>query len=321
MKCLTILVSSLKSEIKDHQSTVTYPPYFLDLPNAAAKSADVLLLPLPYEGTVTYGRGTKRAPAKIWRASTEVETWDEEIGVDLESTAIHNAAAVKHNVRDSIKGYLRRVRQMAEDLQQHRGLVIGVGGEHSLTPPLVFAADDDADLSDITIVQFDAHADLRETYEGTSFSHACAMRRLVDRGAKLWSIGIRSLCEEEAEFVERSDQVKIFTAQNLTADVGTGQDLLQRLLSLTGKVYLTIDIDVLEVHLCPGTGTPQPGGLSWWSLLRHLKTLLRENSQCELIGADLVEVAPMPGTYVNEFVAARLLTKMLAYCFVDRIDK
>jgi agmatinase len=293
---------------------VIHPAYFLDLPNAAAKSADALLLPLPYEATVTYGRGTKRAPAKIWRASAEVETWDEEIGVDLESIAVHNAVAVKHNVRDSVKGYLRRVRQMAEDLHQHRGLVIGVGGEHGLTPPLVFAAvGDDADLSDLTIVQFDAHADLRENYEGTSYSHACAMRRLVDRGANLLSIGVRSLCKEEAQFADQNDRIEVFAAQQLASDVEAEQKLHQKLLALSGKVYLTIDIDVLELHLCPGTGTPQPGGLSWWSLLRYLKTLLRENRQCELIGADLVEAAPMPGTHVNEFVAARLLAKMLAY--------
>jgi len=289
-----------------------FPP-FLDIPAAEPGEADVLLLPLPFEATVSYGGGTAAAPEAIWRASAQVELWDEETDVDLAELRIHSAEPVVPRRDELIEEYLDRARAAAADLHRHAGLVIGVGGEHSVSPPLVLAAAETEDLSGLTVVQFDAHADLRPQYAGTSHSHACAMRALLDRGAKIINIGGRSAERDEYAHGLASGRVRTFLARNLARDPDEEVALRDCLDTIEGCVYLTIDVDVFEVHLCPGTGTPEPGGLGWWQTLGWLDRLVRKNRRCQLVGADLVEVAPQPGTCVNEFVAARLLAKILAY--------
>lgn len=289
---------------------------FLDLPDTPAEQADAILLPLPYEATVTYGAGTAKGPAAIWTASNQIELWDDELGYDLSRLRLHNAASVVRTTGESPALFLDRVRQQAAQLNEHGGVVVGVGGEHGVTPPLVFAAASDTeDLSDITVVQFDAHADLRHQYEDTPLSHACAMRRLVDAGARLVAIGVRSLDKSEHNFRDTCGQIRTFPAQNLAPDPRQETELLDVLRQLTGRVYVTFDVDALEVHLCSATGTPEPGGLGWWQTLRLLRALLLDNRRINLIGCDVVETAPLAGSNVNEFVAAKLIAKMLTYRF------
>lgn len=292
-------------------------PAFLDIQSADAAAADVLLLPLPYEGSVSYGGGTAAGPQAVWRASAEVELWDEQLDLDLQTIRWHTAAPVVPQSGESARDYLARVQQAAMELNKHRGLVVGVGGEHSLTPPLIRAARGNDDLSGLTVVQFDAHADLRDEYNGSPHSHACAMRRVVKQSADVLAVGIRSADAAEADFARRSDRVKTFPARLLSRHLLPGEknkeaELLAALRGLAGDVYLTIDIDVLEVCLCPATGTPQPGGLGWWQTLRYLHALLVENRQCRLIGFDLVETVPQATNQVNEFTAALLLAKVIA---------
>ena len=300
-------------------------PAFLDLTPAAAEEADILLLPLPYEASVSYGTGTARGPAAIWRASAEVELRDEQSGFDLQTVKWHSAPPVVPKENESAENYLSRVEQAAASLNKNRGLVVGIGGEHSLTPVLVRAARAGGDLSGVTAVQFDAHADLRDTYAGSPFSHACAMRRVVELSADVLAIGVRSSCKEEADFAEHNPHVKTFPARRLSqyllpGDKNLEQELLETLKNIRGDVYLTIDVDVLEVHLCPATGTPQPGGLGWWQTLRYLHALLAENQKCRLIGFDLVETVPQESSQVNEFTAAILLAKIVAFYHKSRFD-
>ena len=292
---------------------------FLGLPDSDPAEADVLLLPLPWEGTVCYGKGTSRAPEAIWEASTHPELWDEAIGFDLSSLSFHSAPPVVPQDDEGPESYLERAREACAALHRYRGLVVGIGGEHSLTPSLVAAAvGDTRDLSGLTVVQFDAHADLRASYRGTSHSHACAMRHLVDRGALLIAVGIRSIAEEEAAFGRASGRVRTFYGHELEGSGEREEALLEALLGLEGDLYLTFDIDGLDPALCPGTGTPVPGGLGWWQAMRYLETLLHRNRALRLVGCDLVETVPQPGTQVNEYTAARLLTKMLAFYFGGR---
>jgi agmatinase len=294
-----------------------FPP-FLDIPASEPDEADVLLLPLPFEATVSYGGGTAAAPEAIWRASAQVELWDEETDVDLAGLRIHGAEPLVPRRNELVQEYLDRAWTAAAELHRHAGLVIGVGGEHSVSPPLVLAAmgaeeTGTEDLSGLTVVQFDAHADLRLEYDGTPHSHACAMRPLLDRGARIITVGCRSAEREEYAHGLASGRARTFMARNLARNPGEEAALLECLDGLEGSVYLTVDVDVLEVHLCPGTGTPEPGGLGWWQTLGWLDRLLRGNRRCRLIGVDVVETAVQPGTRVNEFVAARLLAKILAY--------
>lgn len=286
------------------------------IPGAPAAESAATILPLPFEGTVSYGGGTAAGPEAILEASAQIELWDDELDFDLDSLRWHTAPALEVRLGETAEEYIFRVEEAARALRRPGGLVVGIGGEHSLTPPLVrAAAADPADLSAITVVQIDAHPDLRSEYEGTACSHASAMRRLVERGARVIAVGIRSADRAEFEYGVKSGLVENYMARDLAVDPACGLRLTERLRGLTGPVYLTIDIDGLEVHLCPGTGTPQPGGLGWWQALGFLRALLLENRSLDLIGADLVETAPMRGTSVNEFTAARLLGKVLAYRF------
>jgi len=293
-----------------------YPQFLELLEPATPEEADVLLLPLPFEGTACYGKGTAKAPPAIWQASNHIEDWDEETGFNLSDLAIHSAKPVFPEDGEGAGCYLERVREEADRLQRCDGLVFGVGGEHSLTPALVLAAlNGGVDPNELTVVQFDAHADLRDSYEDTVYSHACAMRRVVEMGVRVVAIGIRSAQEEEMKFGLDCGQVETFYAHDLARDQSRDLALRERLQSLSGSLYITFDIDGLEVHLCPATGTPLPGGLGWWQALRYLRSVLIENVRVKLVGADLVETVPSRDGQVNEIVAARLICKVLAYWF------
>lgn len=289
-------------------------PRFLDIPESSADEADAIVIPLPYEGTVSYGKGTAAAPEAIWQASTQLELYDEELDADLDQLKFHSAPAVIPHGDEPTAEYLERVYWAALELHAHRGLVIGVGGEHSLTPPLVRAAvaKHQIDPATLTVVQIDAHADLRDSYEDTPHSHACAMRRVLDQGARVLAIGIRSAERAEADFGKQCRRLKTFHAQKLANDAMFELDLIKSLGQLSGPVYLTIDIDGLDPALCPATGTPQPGGLAWWPTLRYLRTLI-ENPKVRLVGLDICETVPQPGTLINEFTAIKLLSKVVLY--------
>ena len=287
---------------------------FLDCPNAELSDADICIVPLPFEATVSYGSGTAAGPESIIAASAQVELWDDELGFDLESLRYFTAAVIRPETNEAVDAYLNRVEAGVRELSGNGRLVIGIGGEHSLTPPLVFAAAEDGnDLSGLTIVQIDAHTDLRDTYEGTPHSHACAMRRLTERGAKVIAIGIRAMSQSEDEYANSVGLIDIYRAQSLAEEPDLEQRLITELRGLTGDVYLTVDIDGLDQSMCPGTGTPEPGGLGWGQTLRILRAVLLENRTRNLIGCDLVETVPQAGTQINEFTAARLLAKIIAY--------
>ncbi|QDU41856.1 N(1)-aminopropylagmatine ureohydrolase [Symmachiella dynata] len=289
------------------------PRTFLDLPDAGPDDADVVLLPLPFEGTVSYGRGTAGGPESILAASCQVELWDEELDFDLDKLSYHWAEPVAPQDSEDACSYLERVFTAAQSPHQTGKLVVGIGGEHSLTAPLARAAAGADDLTDVTVVQFDAHADLRDEYEGDKHSHACVMRRVLERGASVVAIGIRSAEREEMEHGRSSARYRAFLAQRLAEGAHEEAELLSQLRGITGDVYLTFDVDALEVMYSPATGTPQPGGLTWWQTLRYLRALLMENPHCRIIGCDVVETSSQPGTTVNEFTSARLVCKILAY--------
>lgn len=294
---------------------MTASPPFLDLPDAGLDAADVIIFPLPFEGTVSYGPGTSRGPAAILSASKQIELWDEEVDFDLDSLAYHTAPAVHPHENESPGEYLQRVFNNAARLHHEGRLVLGLGGEHSLTSSLVRAAVGSDDLSGVTVVQFDAHADLRKDFEGTEHSHACVMHKILDGGAEVIAIGIRSAEREEMEFGRSTGRCTTYFAHQLAQNLVVEQNLLSQLRHVAGKVYLTIDVDALEVMFSPATGTPQPGGLTWWQTLHYLRELLIENNRCTIIGCDIVETVPQSGTVVNEFTSARLLCKVLSYLY------
>lgn len=284
-------------------------PEFLDLPQTAADGAENLVLCFPFEGSVSYGRGTAMAPEAILEASMHLESYDEELDLELaDRLKVAALPALEPHPDESADTYIARVREFVGALDLRERFPLSFGGEHSITGGILPALP--VEHGDLTVVQIDAHADLRDSYAGSINNHACAMRRVLDLGVKrLFSIGIRSATADEAKLVREHEAIVRCWDFELEERWSW---LLEQLRALRGPAYLTIDVDGLDPTLCPGTGTPQPGGLNWRQATAVLRALILE-SDATLIGADVMETVPQPHSRVNEMVAAKLGAKILAY--------
>jgi agmatinase len=269
------------------------------------EAAKAVVIPFGLEATVSYGRGTAKGPRAILKASQQLELYDEELG--REAYLDYGVAAIREpkigrNVEralDALAGLVGAV------LDQGRFPFV-LGGEHSLTAGAIrpFAERH----KDLVVLQFDAHADLRDGYQGHRFSHAAAMRRVLDfPHVSLVQIGIRALSQPEADYA-RSQR------HRLQMHLGLAQaswDVETILAPLKGRpVYVTVDIDALDGAVMPATGTPTPGGMSYLQLLAFLR---RASELGRIVGMDLVELAPIKGFHAYDFLAAQLAAKMLNY--------
>ena len=262
-----------------------------------------VILPCPFEKTVSYMPGTRFGPREIIVASAQVELWDEEVGVDVHPRGIFTMPEMdlSHGTMDAAVAHIRRV---AGEIMDDGKFLVTLGGEHSITPPLVAAAA--ARHKGLTVLQIDAHADLRDGYQGEANSHASAMMRTLDHVDSLVQVGIRNISEEEAKAVPGLNTT-IFYDWNMRDDPTWMDRVLER---LSGPVYVTVDLDGLEPGLISTTGTPEPGGLAW----REVTTLLRRTfEQKHVVACDVVELCPIPGHWSSNFVAARLVYKLLTY--------
>jgi agmatinase len=285
---------------------------FLDLKPFPVKEAEAIILPIPYEATTTYGAGTREGPEAILAASRQVELWDEDFNWDP-STAIKLATA--RPLLPEVSGpqtMLDKIRREVQSWVSQGKLVLALGGEHTITTALVQAAQ--TRFPDLQVVALDAHADLRESYEGSKFSHACVMRRVYELGRPLTLIGTRSYSQEEHQLLRVAPRLTVFKARDLAAPEGF-QAALAHLQNISGPVYLSIDLDALDPAIMPGVGTPEPGGLTYHQALAIIQTVAQRGP---IIGVDLVELAPIPGHRVSEFTAARLLYKTLGYIYQAR---
>ena len=291
-------------------------PHFLDMAASTLEDADAAILSVPYEGTVSYGTGTAAGPAAVLAAGPHLETFDEELEWDADGALkVATLRPIAPDPAERPESYLTRLKSVCMGYGLVPPFPLTFGGEHSITPAVLAGIRDD--LSDVTVVQIDAHADLRDEYNGSKNNHACAMKRVLDLGVKrLIAVGIRSCTADEFEMARDDDRIETLYAHQMR-DPKIWMDLIEDLRALTGPVYLTIDIDGLDCTLCPGTGTPQPGGLSWQQALDVVRATVRE-SKADVFGADVVEVAPMEQSQINEMVAAKLGFKILGYRFAPR---
>ena len=270
------------------------------------------IVPIPYEGTVCFLGGTAKGPEAILDVSNQMEHFDEELLCDFTRLGIVTyppipSADTPEKMFDQIYQTVKR-----ETYFQSGKVPIFLGGEHGITPPIVRAAAECYDT--ISVLQFDAHADLRDAFTGGKFSHASAMRRVVEMTPHLVQVGVRSFSEEE--YQECPQRIAMLITPNMLK-----QDIeycIKKILdSLTEQVYITVDIDVFDPAYAPGTGTPEPGGLDWFQVTNILRQVCEARS---VIGADVVEVAPLGGNNVaTEFLAARLVAKIIAYCTAAKI--
>ena len=279
---------------------------FLAMPNAPLDEADILLLPIPLERTVSFKPGTADAPRAILETTDQLEFYEEDAGWSpfkhLKISVLPEFADDKTETDAELHARLAEyVASLPAD-----NLFIGVGGEHSLTPALAEARMPEPG----TVLFLDAHADMRASYEGSKYSHACPVTRLLAQGHKIVMAGIRSVYESEVELVEKESRITLFLDWDLRGK-GQWESFLQKVSSLEGPVYLSIDMDVFNPAVVPGVGTPQPGGFFWYQMIEVLEALF-SRKKIDLRGVDVVELVPEPSR-VSEMTAAKLLLKIISF--------
>jgi agmatinase len=267
----------------------------------------VVILPVPVDRTTSYVSGTRNGPREILEASSHMELWDEEVGVDVHGVGIFTLPAMElpFGEMGELVGEIRRV---AADILSREKFLVTLGGEHSITPPLVSAAA--AAFKGLTVLQIDAHADLRDCYMGTPHNHACAMRRSLEF-APVTQVGIRSMSTEEAEAAPGLN-TKIFYDATMRKDPNWIDRVVD---TLSGPVYITIDVDGMDPAIMPATGTPEPGGLSWYEIVALLRATIARKT---VVACDVVELSPLPGMMAPNFLCAKLIYKILTYQFAGK---
>lgn len=286
------------------------PHTFLGLEGAAAswERAGVVILPVPYEATVSYQGGTRRGPAALIEASRYIELYDQELDrepSDIGVTTLpglHLTAAGPEAAVAELRSAYDRVLDAAGDR-----LVITLGGEHSLTSaPVLAHADRMPPGERLSVLQLDAHGDLRPEYEGSPFSHAAVMARCVDR-VDLVQVGIRAITSDERAVIRSRDSVNTVFAE----EMWDNETWIDRAIAGLGEnVYITFDVDYFDPAVMPATGTPEPGGPAWYPTLKLLRRVFAER---HVVGVDVVELAPLPGNAAPDFLAAKLVYKMIGY--------
>jgi agmatinase len=270
-------------------------------PYCGYEEASVVILPVPYDGTSTWMKGSSRGPKAILEASTYMELYDIETDseifkhgiVTMEPVACPSDPAEMVNI----------VYETAKALSRESKFVVGIGGEHSIAIGLVRAAAET--YKELSVLQFDAHADTRDSYEGSRYNHACVMSRIGEICPYV-QVGIRSMGASERE---RLDRDRIFFSHEILEDSNVLSKIHQ---TLTENVYITIDLDVLDPSIMPSTGTPEPGGLDWYELMRLLESVVEQKN---VIAMDLTELLPNPTNRAPDFLAAKLIYRMLSMIF------
>jgi len=286
----------------------TQSPGFLGLASRhnAADPRGVVILPLPLDLTASWKRGTAEGPRAIVDASLHIEHFDDELDIDIASEVGGISTLVEPELPTDPELACRAIEALANDLVQLDRMLVSLGGEHSITPPLVRAHR--ALWPDLCVVQIDAHADIRDTYKGSRHNHACPMRRLVESGIHVTGVGIRSLDGSEREFVS-SQLSRMFLATEVAGRLAEHADRV--VASLPSRhVYLSVDLDGLDPSVVPAVGTPVPGGLGWYETMAFLRTLA---TSCRIVGADVVELSPREGLHAADAAAARLVYKLIGY--------
>ncbi|MHC4362583.1 MAG: agmatinase [Planctomycetota bacterium] len=265
------------------------------------KNAGIVVVPVPYDGTSTWVKGAHKGPSAIIEASANMELYDIETDSEVYRKGIFTDTPVETG--SSPERIIEAVAQRAQTHICDKKFVVVIGGEHSVSIGSVKAHLEEG--ADITVLQLDAHADLRDEYNGSKYNHACVMARIREM-CPIVQVGIRSMDSSEKHLLDRDN---VFFAKDIHGD----KDWLERAVSkLSGNVYITIDLDVFDPSIMPSTGTPEPGGLLWYDVLALLKAVTQRNN---IVGFDVVELCPDETNKAPDFLAAKLIYKLLSYKF------
>ena len=280
---------------------------FLGIDAELSKSPQVIVVPFGLEKTVSYGGGTKNGPKEIIKASHQVELFDEELNKEPYKE-IGIKTLKPFSIKNKIRSALDQLSKINEDILSSEKFPLVFGGEHSITPgsikPFVKKYDE------ITLLHFDAHADLRESYQGEKFSHASAIKRCLDyKNLKVVSFGIRNLSKEEMDFYnDNRDRIEIFWGKDKqTWDLSRLDKFFKN-----KNVYITFDVDGFDASIMPATGTPEPGGMLWEDVLPIIKKVCQISN---VVGADINELAPIKNFDSYNFLVAKLAYKIISYSF------
>jgi agmatinase len=285
----------------------------LDAELSAFDSARAVILPVPYEATTSFGGGTAGGPAAIIEASRYLELYDQELDSEPADAGVATLPALALTGAGPEAG-LHELR-LAYDALLDAGpskFVVMLGGEHSISsaPILTWAERLSAQGRRLSVLQLDAHTDLRPEYEGSPYSHASIMARVREH-VDIVAVGIRATTTAEMKLARSADNIHIFLAE----DVHSGDEWMNDVIAALGDdVYITFDVDALDPSLVPSTGTPEPGGLEWYPVLKLLRRVFAERM---VHAADVVELAPIPGLSAPDVLVAKLVYKMIGYRFAD----
>ncbi len=275
------------------------PPEYAD-----PETAGIVIIPVAYDGTSTWMKGADKGPAAIIEASVNMELYDIETDSEVYKKGIFTEDAIGGEI--STAEMMEAVRLMVRDYLADDRFTVVIGGEHSVSIGSVKAHADH--FTNLSVLQLDAHADLRETYNGSKFNHACVMARIQEI-CPIVQVGIRSMDSSEKE---RMDPSRMFFAEHLQ----TNNDWIEKVVSrLSDDVYMTVDLDVFDPAIMPSTGTPEPGGLLWYDVLKLLKAI---SDNKRVVGFDVVELCPNDQNKAPDFLAAKLIYKLLSYTFGGR---
>ena len=266
---------------------------------ARLDEAKVVLIPVPYDGTSTWQKGADRGPQAFLEASENMELFDIETRSEVYKKGVYLTPPVTEN--SSPEKMVEAVYKTTKNYIQQEKFVTLFGGEHSISIGTIRAFNES--FEDLTVVQIDAHADLRKEYEGSKCNHACAVHE-ASKTTNLIQVGIRSMDAEELEYM---DENQVYFAHDLYED--WMDDAIGQ---MTPNVFLTIDLDAFDPSILPSTGTPEPGGLFWYETLDFIRTIFKKKN---VVGFDIVELCPNPAEKSSDFLAAKLYYKMLSYKF------
>ncbi len=272
--------------------------------------ARVLILPVPYDATTTYTPGTRQGPSAILQASQHLELFDDEIGQEVFRVGIATLEEMEVDV-SSPQAMVAKIRRLGEKTLAAGFFPLMLGGEHLLSLGMIQAVA--GHTEEFSILQLDAHADLRQNYQGAEHSNACVMR-LASRYGALVPVGIRSLSAEEHRWTKEED-LPVFYAKDIYNRSDWQAEVVAQ---LHPNVYITIDLDVFDPALMPAVGTPEPGGLDWYEVLKLVRLVCQAK---KVVGADIMELCPQPGNIAPDFFAAKLAYKLLAYRFETELSQ
>jgi agmatinase len=284
------------------------PPFnFCGVDGVDFAKAKVVVLPVPYDSTTTYNPGARNGPHAIIQASRNMELYDEELGWSPSDVGIFTLDELEPSMK-SPEDMMARVEEAVAEILEAGKFPVIFGGEHSISLGAIRAVNEEHES--VSVLHIDAHADLRNEYEGTKYSHACVMRRASEL-CGVAQLGVRSMSAEEAEFLKAAENVRTLFMHRIRSD-GLALCVDEALDHLGDEVYVSIDLDALDPGILPATGTPEPGGLSWNEMMEIVKAVA---SKKRVVGFDVVELSPIPGNPASDFTAAKLAYKFLGYEF------